>query len=76
MRRRKPISAGERVELHQPRSSDAEEFCAAVIASKDLHHPWLQAPSDRDSYLAYLERLRRPTCEGFIVRRIDQSPRI
>jgi ribosomal-protein-alanine N-acetyltransferase len=68
MRARRPISSGKRVELHRPRPADAPEFCAGVRASDDLHHPWLSAPRDRETFLAYLDRVQRPTCSGYVVR--------
>ena len=71
MRGRSPIATGVRVELHRPRGADASEFCAAATASRELHGSWLKAPDDREAFLVYVERLRRPTAVGYLVRRID-----
>jgi ribosomal-protein-alanine N-acetyltransferase len=59
------------VELHEPRSADATEFCRAAAASVALHHPWLSVPTDRDGYVAFLDRVRRPTCQGHLLRAAD-----
>ena len=73
MRVRSPVAVGTRVELHHPRHGDAAEFCAAATASRDLHGRWLVAPSDRDGYGSYLDRLRRPSAVGYLVRRRDDG---
>jgi ribosomal-protein-alanine N-acetyltransferase len=71
MRGRSPVAASERVELHRPRSGDMAEFRAAASASRELHGRWLAAPTDREGYAAYLDRMRRPATIGFLVRRRD-----
>ena len=73
MRARSPVAIGTQVELHHPRNGDASEFCAASAASRELHGHWLAAPADRDAYTAYLDRLRRPTAVGYLVRRRDDG---
>ena len=73
MRGRAPVAVGMRVELHHPRHGDAPEFCAAATASCELHGRWLAAPRDRDAYGSYLDRLRRPSAVGYLVRRRDDG---
>jgi len=47
---------GFRVYLRSPEASDAVEFLAAAKASRELHGAWVQAPSTRARYLAFLHR--------------------
>ena len=47
---------GFRVYLRAPEASDAVEFVAAARASRELHGAWVQAPSTRARYLAFLRR--------------------
>jgi ribosomal-protein-alanine N-acetyltransferase len=47
---------GFRVYLRAPEASDAVAFLAAAKASRGLHGTWVQAPSTRARYLAFLRR--------------------
>ena len=47
---------GFRVYLRTPEATDAVEFLAAAKASRELHGAWVQAPSTRARYLAFLRR--------------------
>ena len=47
---------GLRVYLRAPVASDAVEFLAAAKASHGLHGAWVQAPSTRARYLAFVRR--------------------
>lgn len=50
------LRTGKRVYLRRPRVDDAREFLALVEASRRLHRPWVQPPSDRKAFTAYVER--------------------
>ena len=54
--------------LDKPRIEHGREFLAAMRESRGLHHPWLTAPTDPEAWRRYLERLKRPNEEGFLVR--------
>jgi len=59
--RRSPAAAtitrrGLRVYLRAPLASDAVEFLAAAKASRGLHGAWVQAPTTRARYLAFVRR--------------------
>jgi ribosomal-protein-alanine N-acetyltransferase len=59
--RRSPAAAtitrrGLRVYLRAPLASDAAEFLAAAKASRGLHGAWVQAPTTRARYLAFVRR--------------------
>ncbi len=47
---------GHRAYLRAPLASDATEFLAAAKASRRLHGAWVQAPSTRARYLAFIRR--------------------
>ncbi len=47
---------GERVYLRRPQSRDAAAFVAAVKASRAMHGQWVQAPSSRAQFAAYVRR--------------------
>jgi hypothetical protein len=47
-----------RVELRPPTADGRDEFIAAMLASRRLHHPWLQPPITAERYAAYVEPIR------------------
>ncbi len=51
--------------------SDAAEFVAASVRSKQLHADWVSAPLTLTAYRAKLERMRPPSNYGFTIRRKD-----
>jgi ribosomal-protein-alanine N-acetyltransferase len=57
-----------RIWLEEPRIEHAREFIHAMRESRGLHHPWLTAPSDPDSWRRYLQRLDRSNEAGFLIR--------
>jgi ribosomal-protein-alanine N-acetyltransferase len=61
------MAAERRVELREPREDDAEEFLAAVQASRDLHAPWAFPPATSEAYRTWLERQRGAQFAGFFV---------
>lgn len=57
-----------RIWLDEPRIEHTREFIKAMRESRGLHHPWLTAPCDPESWRRYLDRLQRPNEAGFLVR--------
>ena len=53
----KIIRTGKRVYLRRPQLCDTREFLALMQASRRLHHPWVQPPSDRKAFSDYVERV-------------------
>ena len=53
----KIIRTGKRVYLRRPQLGDTREFLALMQASRRLHHPWVQPPSDRKAFSDYVERV-------------------
>ena len=51
------LAEGSRTYLRVPTHADADEFVAASVASRDLHHPWVSAPQDVEAFAAYVDRL-------------------
>ncbi|HMD46071.1 MAG TPA: GNAT family protein [Acidimicrobiales bacterium] len=62
------MSAGPNVALVRPSAGDAEEFAAAVRASRTLHGRWVAAPADAEAYASYVARLGGPDHDGFLLR--------
>ena len=54
--------------LETPAVEHGREFIAAMRDSKGLHHPWLTAPGDPESWRRYLRRLQRDNEAGYLVR--------
>jgi ribosomal-protein-alanine N-acetyltransferase len=66
------VPAERRVELREPREEDAEEFLAAVRASRELHAPWAFPPATLDAYRTWVDRQRAEDFAGFFIcRRSD-----
>jgi ribosomal-protein-alanine N-acetyltransferase len=62
------IVQGPRVHLRPITLDDSEEFVNAALASRDLHHPWLSASEDTESFAAYVGRIDAdPAKLGFLV---------
>jgi ribosomal-protein-alanine N-acetyltransferase len=62
-----PRLDGQCVSLRTPTLTDEGEFLAAVGRSRELHHPWLEAPSSSKAYRAYCERIGSADAEGFLI---------
>ena len=62
-----------RVRIVHPHHHDAEEFLAAVSASRAFHRGWVTPPRDRETYLSWVERQRPPHNESFFVRRLEDD---
>jgi ribosomal-protein-alanine N-acetyltransferase len=65
------VGAAVAVTLEKPTRRREAEFLAAARRSVRLHRRWGAAPSSPEEYRAYLQRIRRDTHEGFLVRRTD-----
>ena len=57
----------ERVEIRPGRLEDEDVFLAAVVRSRKLHHPWVQAPGTPDAFRDYLLKRRDPLGAAFFV---------
>ncbi|HSM68109.1 MAG TPA: GNAT family protein [Xanthomonadales bacterium] len=62
-----------RIWLDRPRMEHAREFISAMRDSQGLHHPWVSAPCDPESWRRYLQRLERDNEAGFLVRRLGDN---
>jgi ribosomal-protein-alanine N-acetyltransferase len=56
------------VTIATPTLDDGAEFIAAVLASRQLHHPWIDTADSVERYVEYLARARRDDHELFVVR--------
>jgi ribosomal-protein-alanine N-acetyltransferase len=66
--------AADRVYLRTPESADRAEFISLMRASRAFHRPWATAPTDDESFDAYLTDSRRPDFEAMLVcRRRDRA---
>jgi ribosomal-protein-alanine N-acetyltransferase len=65
------LGSTERLDIRRPSGRDRSDVVAASIRSRELHHPWLVAPVDAESYLGYLRRLRSSRHAGFLLRTRD-----
>jgi ribosomal-protein-alanine N-acetyltransferase len=62
------VAAGPRVPLRPVTLDDADEFVAAAVASRDLHHPWMSPSQDARAFTEYVERITDdPAKIGFLV---------
>ena len=65
------VATGRQVNIEALGSEDEWEFLAAVAASRDLHHPWIDAPNTSERFAAVLRRNERPGNWTFLIR--DQN---
>ncbi|MBK0394395.1 GNAT family N-acetyltransferase [Ramlibacter algicola] len=63
----------DRVVLRSPTRRDANEFLAAVRASRALHRGWVHPPATREAYITFLERMLEPGQKPFLVCRRDDG---
>ncbi len=56
-----------RVGIRRPAVADCDEFLGLVHLSQDLYRPWVEPPSSRERYEAYLESRRGVGDDGFFV---------
>jgi ribosomal-protein-alanine N-acetyltransferase len=55
------------VRLRPPDESDRAAFLAAARRSRELHHPWTQAPDTDEAYDRYLSRATQPNQSCLLV---------
>ena len=60
------LEKSSRILLRRPTVRDAPEFTRLMRLSRKLHRPWVQPPTDEDGFSTYLERIRKPTHDGFL----------
>ncbi len=53
--------------------TDGDAFVAAMQASRELHHPWIQMPQSLTAFAAYMERSGDPAVERFLACRRDDG---
>jgi ribosomal-protein-alanine N-acetyltransferase len=58
---------GSRVYLRAPEPTDRDEFVSVMRASRSFHRPWATAPTDEESFAAYLSDSRRPDFQAMLV---------
>ncbi|HEX3839639.1 MAG TPA: hypothetical protein VHU85_02500 [Acidimicrobiales bacterium] len=56
------------IALSSPSDADADEFLAAVAASRAFHRPWIEPPDTPDRFADYLERAAGVDRASFLVR--------
>jgi [ribosomal protein S5]-alanine N-acetyltransferase len=56
-----------RVGIRRPTAADCDELLALVHSSQALHRPWVDPPSTRERYEAYLQSRGGPGDDGFLV---------
>jgi ribosomal-protein-alanine N-acetyltransferase len=49
-------------------AADADEFVAAVVASRSLHRPWIDLPDTPDRFAAYLDHAARDDQLAYVIR--------
>lgn len=62
-----------RIHIRAPEASDGPAFLAAVAASRRLHGRWVSPPADGVAYLAWLDRMRQPGQQPFLVLRREDD---
>ncbi len=67
------LPKGNRTYLCFPNITDNEEFLLATKESIDLHHPWIEAPSDEEQYQRYIQRINFESHLGFFIRQISDK---
>ena len=63
----------DRVHLVPASASDRDEFLAAVTASRDLLHPWIDAADTEARFAELLSRAEQPEFHPFVIRRRDDG---
>jgi ribosomal-protein-alanine N-acetyltransferase len=61
------------VRLARPSAACEREFLRAVRRSRRLHGAWVSPPATPAAYRRYMQRIRRPTHVGYLVRRGDSG---
>jgi [ribosomal protein S5]-alanine N-acetyltransferase len=58
---------GARVGIRRPAAGDCDEFLALVQSSQNLHRPWVDPPSSRERFYAYVKNRQGLTDDGFLI---------
>ena len=67
------LAGGNRVLLRHPSARDRDEFLDRARASRKLHGRWVTAPSDPESFAAYLQRAKSADVESLLVCRMEDG---
>jgi [ribosomal protein S5]-alanine N-acetyltransferase len=59
------------VVLSHPTKADADEFTAAVRASRELHRPWVDPADSAGRFAEYLDRTARADQASYLIRHAD-----
>lgn len=62
-----------RVRIVRPHHHDADEFLAAVRASRAFHRSWVSPPRDRETYQGWVDGQRPAHSASFFVRRLEDD---
>jgi ribosomal-protein-alanine N-acetyltransferase len=62
-----------RVAIRPPSPADAEEFVAAMRASRKLHRGWISMPETEEAYAAYLGRAAHETNAFYLAHRREDD---
>jgi ribosomal-protein-alanine N-acetyltransferase len=60
-------SVTSRIYVRAPALTDQRAFLALAKRSRNIHRPWVAAPSTPKQYRAFVERIGQPEHAGFIV---------
>ncbi len=55
------------ISLREPLPSDEHAFILAMEKSKQLHEPWVEAPTTTESFQNYLRRYQQPNQKSYLV---------
>jgi len=53
--------------LKRPELSDMQMFTESMQASKELHHPWVSAPQDEESFKTYCQRFNQDNQASYLL---------
>src|SRR5438270_676997 len=67
------LETGERVLLREPTKGDQDELIERVRASGRLHGRWVKPPRTPEQFEEWLERVRDPTVQSFLVCRTEDG---
>src|SRR5687768_15834863 len=68
-----PVVTTDRIALVPLEADDREELLAAVAASRDLHHPWIDAADTPRRFADVIARSHRDEFHPFVVRARDSG---
>lgn len=67
------IVEDDRIRLTTLSAEDQDEFLSAVAASRELHHPWIDAADTPERFAELLARAEQPEFHPFLVRAVDDG---